>query len=48
MAVIGTTIERNVTSMSRNASPSTQANTSGACDFIESLKSRDWAVHPVA
>jgi hypothetical protein len=41
------TIERNVTSSSTKASPNTNANTIGACDFIESLKSRDPAVNPV-
>ena len=44
IALIGMTIERKVTSSSTNASPSTNANTIGACDFIESLKSREPAV----
>jgi hypothetical protein len=41
------TIERNVTSRSRNAVSSTKANTSGRCDIIVSLKSRSAAVPPV-
>ena len=45
--MIGTTIERNVTSSRMNASVSTNANTSGRCDFITSLKSFDPAVKPV-
>jgi hypothetical protein len=40
-------IERNVTSRSRNARPSTNANTIGRCDVIESLKSFEPAVMPV-
>ena len=47
IAFNGITIERKVTSSSTNASPSTNANTIGACDFIESLKSRELAVMPV-
>ena len=42
----GITIERNVSRSSRNARPSTNANTSGAWDFIASLKSREPAVIP--
>ena len=47
IALIGMTIERNVKSSRTNPSPSSKANTIGACDFIESLKSRDPAVGPV-
>jgi len=36
-ALAGITIERKVTSSSRNAVESTNANTSGTCDFIASL-----------
>ena len=39
IALSGITIERNVTSSSRNARPSTNANTIGRCDFMRSLKS---------
>ena len=46
IALIGITIERNVISSSRNASPSTNANTSGRCVRIRSLKSRLPAVSP--
>ena len=42
--MIGITIERNVTSSSMNASVSTKPNTSGASDFIASLKSFEPAV----
>ena len=47
IALIGTTIERNVTSSRMNASVSTNANTIGRFDFITSLKSFDPAVKPV-
>ena len=47
IALSGITIERNVTSSSRNARPSTNTKTSGAWAFIESLKSMDCAVQPV-
>ena len=43
----GITIERKVTSSSRNASPSTHTNTSGAWDFIELLKSTEVPVSPM-
>ena len=46
-AFIGITIDRNVTSSSRKQSASTNANTSGACAFICSLKSCVPAVSPV-
>src|ERR1700750_83800 len=39
IALIGITIERNVTSSRRKAKPSTKANTIGARDFIVWLKS---------
>ena len=41
------TTERKATSMSRNASPSTNANTSGALPRTASLKSFEPAVSPV-
>ena len=47
IALIGTTIDRNVTSSSTNASPSTNANTIGRRDLIVSLKSFEPAVMPV-
>ena len=47
IALIGMTSERNVTSSSRKAAESTNAKTSGACDFIVSLKSFELAVSPV-
>ena len=47
IALIGTTIERNVNSSSRNAARITKPNTSGRCEIIESLKSRSAAVSPV-
>ena len=48
IALIGTTIERNVTSSSRNAARITNPNTTGRWETIESLKSRSTAVPPVA
>ena len=42
----GITIERNVTSSNRNAAVRTKAKTRGACDFSESVKSRESAVIP--
>src|SRR5436190_5578 len=47
IAFTGMTSERKVTSSSRNAAVSTKMNTSGACDFIVSLKSFELAVSPV-
>ena len=46
IALIGTTIERNVTSSRMNAIASTKTNTIGRCDFIVSRKSFDQAVMP--
>ena len=46
IALIGTTIDRNVTSSSRNAAESTNAITYGMFDFSVSLKSRSCAVAP--
>src|SRR5207247_3725096 len=46
IALIGTTIERNVSSNSRKASPSTNANTIGKRCFTVVLKSREPAVSP--
>ena len=46
IALIGTTIERNVTSSRMNAIASTKPNTIGRCDFIVSRKSFDQAVMP--
>ena len=46
IALIGTTIERNVTSSSMKAADSTNANTCGAWDFSVSVKSRSCAVAP--
>ena len=46
IAVSGITIERNVISSSRNVTVSTNANTAGRWDFIESLKSLAPAVAP--
>jgi hypothetical protein len=45
--LIGTTIDRKVTSSSRNADTITNPKTSGRCEIIESLKSRSIAVAPV-
>ena len=47
IAVSGITIERKVTSSSTNASPSTNANTNGARDFIVLLKSSVCPATPV-
>ena len=47
IALIGITIERNVASRSRNASPRTNANTSGVLVFITWLKSAVAAAWPV-
>ena len=47
IALIGTTIDRNVTSSRMNASVRTNANTIGRCDLIASLKSFEPAVKPV-
>ena len=47
IALIGTTIERNVTSSRMNASASTKPNTIGRCAFMASLKSLLPAVMPV-
>src|SRR2546423_777563 len=47
IALIGITIERKVTSRSRNAKPSTNAKTIGARCFIVWLKSCVLAVSPV-
>jgi hypothetical protein len=47
IALVGITIVRNVNNSSRNAKPSTNANTIGARDFIVSLKSCVAAVVPV-
>src|SRR3954451_9946683 len=47
IALIGTTIERNVTSSRMNARLSTKANTIGRGDFIVSRKSLDMAVGPL-
>ncbi len=44
MAFSGITIERKVKSSSRKAAVSTNANTSGTCDFSVSLKSFEPAV----
>ena len=46
-ALTGMTIERNVSSSSTNARPSTNANTNGSRDFMRSLKSCVPAVTPV-
>ena len=47
IALIGITIERNVTSSRMNARLSTNRNTIGRCDFIVSRKSFDEAVMPL-
>ena len=47
IALAGMTIERNVTSSSRNASDEHEHEDQGARDFISSLKSKEPAVSPV-
>lgn len=47
IACSGITTERTVSSSSRNAMPSTNANTNGRCEFIAELKSAVPAVSPV-
>src|SRR5829696_3736625 len=47
IALIGITIERNVTSSRMKASESTNRNTIGRCDFIVSRKSFEEAVMPL-
>ena len=47
IALIGITIERNVTSSSRNAIRKTNPSTYQMCEAIRSLKSSEPAVKPV-